>query len=80
MKDICEQWTQNLILRMSAILDRLCINEEEQIILDKTETDLDLDLKMTLNYSFQSLQHVTYHQISLLLSKSTGNTGPSSSV
>ena len=50
LKDICEQQNQKLTLRVSAIIDRLFLKdamEEEQVLLDKTETDLKVDLKMT---------------------------------
>ena len=50
LKDIFEQWTQKLILRVSASIDRLCLKdamEKEQVLPDMIEIDLKVDLKMT---------------------------------
>lgn len=45
MRDICEQWVQKLVLKVSAIIDNAM--EEEQVLLDKTEVNLNVHLKMT---------------------------------
>lgn len=44
-KEICELWTQKLILTMFNNINGWCANitEEEQIILDKTKIDLNVD-------------------------------------
>jgi len=52
-----------LILRVSASIDRLCLKyvmEEGQVLLDKTETDLKMDLKMTTKMIWKKMLHWTY--------------------
>lgn len=40
LRDIYEQWTQKLVLKIPAIIDRLNdVTEEIQVLLDKTEVD-----------------------------------------
>lgn len=45
LRDICEQWAQKLVLKVSAIIDNAM--EEEQELLDKTEVNSNMGLKMT---------------------------------
>lgn len=44
LNDICEQRSQKLILRGSVIIDRLDV-KEEQVLPDRNEIDLKVDLK-----------------------------------
>lgn len=50
LKDICEQWSQKSVLSVSTFVNKLFLKdamEEETVILDKTETDVKVDLKIT---------------------------------
>ncbi|XP_013920709.1 PREDICTED: transducin-like enhancer protein 1, partial [Thamnophis sirtalis] len=49
LEDMFEYWTQKLILGISTSIDKLCLQdvmEEEQVLLNKIETNLKVDSKM----------------------------------
>lgn len=51
VKNICEQSTEKLILRLSAVTGGLFLKgimEKEQVLPDKTQTNLKVDWKMTV--------------------------------
>lgn len=48
LRDICELQTQKLVVKIPSIIDRLSdVTEEKQVLLDKTEVDSNMHLKMT---------------------------------
>lgn len=46
LRDICEQWAQKLVLNVSAIIDNATEEEQVLYLLDKTEVNSNVDLKM----------------------------------